>query len=396
MEGETTPAVQSAVAPPPVELPAPNGWKKTFFPPKKGSSRRKRIVFLSPTGEEITNKQQLSKYIRTHPECPSASEFDWGIGNTPRRSARLQKSTAEEAPESESPGKRQKMASSKKEAKGKKNIFDVEDETTEENKETTGNKEAVNEETKESGDVPMEDAEDAGGHSKDNVDKDSVKDTKEEINKGEPITDEAVADKDNVNETKEKMNEDEVVKEEVPADKSNVNDAEEKTNEDVVVTEEAVADKGSMKDIMKEKVDEDEAVKEENIADTDTREKMVKKTEENKPVNEETGTTTNSMEEDAGNKSDPVLGSKKNTVEAEPELQGPEDPTCLPVAGDATTAADVADEKVVNESEDANVGQVEEGRVVEEKPDSGCVKNEEKEGKSTQYPSTSCKDTSGR
>ncbi|KAG0476445.1 hypothetical protein HPP92_013286 [Vanilla planifolia] len=96
-----------------VELPAPAGWSKKFTPKKVGTHKRKEIVFISPTGEEIRNKTQLGQYLRSHPGGPSSSEFNWGYVGTPRRSARIsQKAT--EAPENERPRKRQRTSSSKK------------------------------------------------------------------------------------------------------------------------------------------------------------------------------------------------------------------------------------------------------------------------------------------
>ncbi|KAL5999258.1 hypothetical protein ACLOJK_040708 [Asimina triloba] len=92
------------------------------FTPKKGSGgtpRRNEIVFISPTGEEIRNRRQLDQYIKSHPGGPSSSEFDWGTGDTPRRSARIsEKAKASESPEGEPPRKRGRK-SSLKEAKEK-------------------------------------------------------------------------------------------------------------------------------------------------------------------------------------------------------------------------------------------------------------------------------------
>ncbi|KAH1131553.1 hypothetical protein J1N35_002931 [Gossypium stocksii] len=60
------------------------------FIPKKGvSPTQHEIIFIAPTGEEISNKRQLEKYLNAHPGGPAASEFYWGTGETPRRSARI-------------------------------------------------------------------------------------------------------------------------------------------------------------------------------------------------------------------------------------------------------------------------------------------------------------------
>ncbi|XP_050285124.1 methyl-CpG-binding domain-containing protein 11-like [Quercus robur] len=100
----------------PVELPAPEGWKKLFNPKKSGTPRRNEVVFVSPTGEEIKSKRQLDQYLKSHPGGHSSSEFDWSTGGTPRRSSRIsQKSKATESPEAEPPKKR----SAKKGAKEK-------------------------------------------------------------------------------------------------------------------------------------------------------------------------------------------------------------------------------------------------------------------------------------
>ncbi|CAL1414608.1 unnamed protein product [Linum trigynum] len=98
-----------------VELPAPSGWKKMFFPKKKSE-----ISFIAPTGEEITGRRQLEQYLKAHPGGPAASDFDWGTGETPRRSARIsEKVKATPSPQKEPPKKRGKRSSSgaKKETK---------------------------------------------------------------------------------------------------------------------------------------------------------------------------------------------------------------------------------------------------------------------------------------
>lgn len=97
-----------------IELPAPKGWKKKFTPRKSGTPRRNEVVFISPTGEEIKSKRQLDQFLKSHPGGPSVSEFDWGTGDTPRRSARIsEKSKATESPESEPVKKKQRSASKK-------------------------------------------------------------------------------------------------------------------------------------------------------------------------------------------------------------------------------------------------------------------------------------------
>ncbi|XP_027369090.1 methyl-CpG-binding domain-containing protein 11-like [Abrus precatorius] len=98
-----------------LELPAPPGWKKKFFPKKSGTPKKNEIVFTAPTGEEINNRKQLEQYLKSNPGGPAISEFDWGTGETPRRSARIsEKAKAAPPPESEPPKKRGKKSSASK------------------------------------------------------------------------------------------------------------------------------------------------------------------------------------------------------------------------------------------------------------------------------------------
>ncbi|KAE9601808.1 hypothetical protein Lal_00040857 [Lupinus albus] len=100
------------------ELPAPPGWKKKkkkFLPKKSGTLQKNEIVFTAPTGEEINNKKQLDQYLRAHLGGPAVTKFDWGTGETPRRSSRIsKKAKVAPPPESEPPKKRGKKASSSK------------------------------------------------------------------------------------------------------------------------------------------------------------------------------------------------------------------------------------------------------------------------------------------
>uniref|UniRef100_A0A5B7BA52 Putative methyl-CpG-binding domain-containing protein 11 n=1 Tax=Davidia involucrata TaxID=16924 RepID=A0A5B7BA52_DAVIN len=102
-----------------LELPAPHAWKKLFMP-KKGTPRKNDVVFIAPTGEEIINRRQLEQYLKSHPGNPAISEFDWGTGETPRRSSRISEKTKATPPsaESEPPKKRgRKSSGSKKDNK---------------------------------------------------------------------------------------------------------------------------------------------------------------------------------------------------------------------------------------------------------------------------------------
>ncbi|XWS19097.1 hypothetical protein CRYUN_Cryun32bG0102000 [Craigia yunnanensis] len=102
-----------------VELPAPASWKKMFFPKKVGSPKKTEIMFIAPTGEDINTRKQLEQYLKAHPGNPPITEFDWGTGETPRRSARIsEKAKSTPTPEKEPPKKRsRKSLSAKKENK---------------------------------------------------------------------------------------------------------------------------------------------------------------------------------------------------------------------------------------------------------------------------------------
>lgn len=79
------------------------------FAPKKGGTHRKnKVVFVAPSGEEIGSRKQLENYLKSHPGNPPISEFDWGTGETPRRSARISEKakSAPSSTESERPKKR--------------------------------------------------------------------------------------------------------------------------------------------------------------------------------------------------------------------------------------------------------------------------------------------------
>ncbi|KAJ6816478.1 methyl-CpG-binding domain-containing protein 10-like [Iris pallida] len=147
-----------------VDLPAPDGWRKKFTPRKGGTPKRNEIMFISPTGEEITNKRQLEQYLRSHAGGPPSSEFDWGTGDTPRRSARLSSKTkATETPEDERP-KKERKSSSKKGLKDKSG--DTETEALEEAKDAAA--------TNESADQEMTDTEDHAKKTEEEVGADTV------------------------------------------------------------------------------------------------------------------------------------------------------------------------------------------------------------------------------
>ncbi|KAI3786873.1 hypothetical protein L1987_40912 [Smallanthus sonchifolius] len=117
-----------------LELPAPSGWKKMFLPKKAGTPKKNEIVFTAPTGEEITTRKQLDQYLKSHPGGPKISEFDWGTGETPRRSSRIVekvKLAPPPLPETEPAKKKAKRSALKK---GKKDKEPKEDETPEKEK----------------------------------------------------------------------------------------------------------------------------------------------------------------------------------------------------------------------------------------------------------------------
>ncbi|KAI3848564.1 hypothetical protein MKX03_011260 [Papaver bracteatum] len=134
-----------------IELPAPPGWNKKFvqFIVKKrgGTPKKNEIVFTAPTGEEFHTRKQLEQFLKSHPDSPALSEFDWGTGETPRRSVRIsQKVKAISPPEIETPTrKRSKKSSSgrkdnkeaevvQKDDEGDKDVVMQDKEVTEEDK----------------------------------------------------------------------------------------------------------------------------------------------------------------------------------------------------------------------------------------------------------------------
>ncbi|XP_062089862.1 methyl-CpG-binding domain-containing protein 11 [Humulus lupulus] len=209
-----------------VELPAPPAWKKLFVPKKAGTPRKTEVIFIAPSGEEITSRKQLEQYLKSHPGNPAVSEFDWSTGETPRRSARISEKVkvTPPPPENEPPRKRQRSSISKKDKKEgeaaheeneaqaaeKKDAgADGEKDTTQENQVENGGKVEENNSTK------IDDAiiEETKGES-DTKDKESQgeeKDQKQEI--AEPAVDEQSSDKAVATENgKEKLHEAEAEK----------------------------------------------------------------------------------------------------------------------------------------------------------------------------------------
>ncbi|EHA8588932.1 methyl-CpG-binding domain-containing protein 11 [Cocos nucifera] len=126
------------------------GRIRLFMPKKGGTPYRNEIVFISPTGEEVKNKRQLDVYLRSHPGNPASSEFDWGTGDTPRRSARIsEKAKATETPEGEKPKKRERKSSSKKGGNKNKDSDGVNEAPATEQDATVGGTRACDEKMKE-------------------------------------------------------------------------------------------------------------------------------------------------------------------------------------------------------------------------------------------------------
>ncbi|XP_039031537.1 methyl-CpG-binding domain-containing protein 11-like [Hibiscus syriacus] len=97
-----------------LELHAPPGWTKK----KTGIPKKNDTIFIAPTGGEISSKRQLEQYLKANPGGPAVSEFDWGTGETPRRSARISEKV-KAIPESTEPPRKQgrKSSASKKDNK---------------------------------------------------------------------------------------------------------------------------------------------------------------------------------------------------------------------------------------------------------------------------------------
>ena len=127
------------------------------FMPKRGLTPKKNeIIFTSPTGEEINSKRQLEQYLKSHPGGPAIQEFDWGTGETPRRSARISEKAKATPPRELEPAKKRsrKSSASKKDNKETETIPDEtetkevhmqEAKKTEDNAEAEIQKDVVNE-----------------------------------------------------------------------------------------------------------------------------------------------------------------------------------------------------------------------------------------------------------
>ncbi|MFS7912274.1 putative Methyl-CpG-binding domain-containing protein [Helianthus anomalus] len=100
-----------------------------------GSFRKNEIVFTAPTGEEITTRKQLDQYLKAHPGGPKISEFNWGTGETPRRSSRIIEKVKQAPPPVETEPVKKKPRRSSTSKKDKKDKEPKEDDTPEKEKE---------------------------------------------------------------------------------------------------------------------------------------------------------------------------------------------------------------------------------------------------------------------
>ena len=147
-----------------------------FFPKKKGTPRKHEIVFVAPTGEEISSKYQLKNYLKKHSGNPDISEFDWGTGETPRRSSRIKENAKNTPPpaEAEPPKKRgRKSSGSKKDDK---------------EAETESPSEEAKEKGKSSAEELKADPSDADNKVNDDTKIDDAEEIKQSNVEGEPVT----------------------------------------------------------------------------------------------------------------------------------------------------------------------------------------------------------------
>lgn len=139
--------------------------------PKKKSPKKSEIIFVAPTGEEISNKRQLEQYLKAHPGGPASSEFDWGTGETPRRSARISGKAKSTPPaDGEPPKKRGRKSSASK--NDNERVEETEDVQMQEAEKTKEGKDASKEsqDEKEDEKVPNTKTEAASEESKDGKD----------------------------------------------------------------------------------------------------------------------------------------------------------------------------------------------------------------------------------
>ncbi|XP_071729530.1 uncharacterized protein [Rutidosis leptorrhynchoides] len=160
-----------------LELPAPTGWKKKFLEKEDDTPKKSKIVFVAPTGDDIMNRKQLEQYLNAHPGGPKLSDFDWGSGESPRRSTRISEKGKSNSPafEIESPKKRVRKSSSLK--KDKTEDEELPEPITDIEVEMKEDEEAEKEVEEKDGNAP----DDTEGKEKGDTEKDSVDDKKDGI-----------------------------------------------------------------------------------------------------------------------------------------------------------------------------------------------------------------------
>ncbi|KAF9614979.1 hypothetical protein IFM89_021409 [Coptis chinensis] len=259
-----------------VELPAPLGWTKKFFPKQGGTPKKNEIIFIAPTGEEFNNRKQLEQFLKSHPGSIPISEFDWGTGETPRRSARISEKVKATPPsESEPPKKRSRKSSgskkgsqetdtAQKETEGEKDIQITQDaeatkkDSAEEDsagieKDSSGSKKGTKEtdtsekETEGEKDIQMQDAE---ANKKDRAEGDSAGTEKDAVAKEGDTGEKVVADNENKVEEHVKSQE----------------DAQGTTNNNVVIKAGSAASETTEEDAQKQEVVEVKDIDKENAA----------------------------------------------------------------------------------------------------------------------------------
>lgn len=228
------------------------------MPKAGGTPKKNEIIFTAPTGEEIINRRQLEQYLKSHPGGPAISEFDWGTGETPRRSARISaKAMAAPPQESEPPKKRSRKSSASKK--------DKENETYHEGTEATKEVHMEEAEKPEPATAGAETKKDKKENEEDRVDEiqTSVKDagcgeTEKNVVK--------VSEDDEKDETQGSMKDADSVETEKAAMK--VNQEPEDKKDDVIITDKDAA-KGSEKELKAEIQDADSKVDDIPLDDTE-------------------------------------------------------------------------------------------------------------------------------
>ncbi|OUZ99883.1 Methyl-CpG DNA binding [Macleaya cordata] len=177
------------------------------FPPipfilkRGGTPKKNEIIFNAPTGEEISNRKQLEQYLKSHPGGPAISEFDWGTGETPRRSVRIsEKAKATPPSESEPPKKRSRKSSGSK--KDNKEVESAQKDTKEHKEASMQDKEVTEEDKGEVGKVKTAEENQGENDVESKVGKETkIQDNAEEIKKDDagtvaPVCDETQGGKD--------------------------------------------------------------------------------------------------------------------------------------------------------------------------------------------------------